>query len=320
MTKTKIWLIVAAALSVLGIIIFVGVMAVNNWNVGVLSTEKFVTNTYDITAEFSDINISVRTAEVEILPSEDGKCKVVCNEHQKVTHSVEVSGGTLNISINDTRKWYDHIQMLSLGKEKITIYLPEAEYGKLKLRGSTGAVHTAKDFTFDSISVLLSTGKSEILSSAKGLIEVEADTGDIKIADLSARELALSVSTGKIGVSNVKIAEDVEISVSTGDAVLSDLTCRNLSSDGSTGDITLENVVASEKFSIKRDTGDVRFEDADAAEIEVETDTGSVSGSLRSEKIIFATSDTGKIDVPKSTTGGRCEITTDTGNIKIEIK
>ena len=84
--------------------------------------------------------------------------------------------------------------------------------------------------------------------------------------------------------------------------------------------MTLENVVASEKFSIKRDTGDVRFEDADAAEIEVETDTGSVSGSLRSEKIIFATSDTGKIDVPKNTTGGRCEITTNTGNIKIEIK
>ena len=49
------------------------------------------------------------------------------------------------------------------------------------------------------------------------------------------------------------------------------------------------------------------------------TDTGEVKGTLRSEKIFFTESDTGKISVPKSVTGGRCEITTDTGDIEIEI-
>ncbi len=320
MSKTKIWLIVAASLSALGIMLFVGVMALNNWNFIALSTEKFITNTYDITSEFSDISISVRTADVEILPSENGKCRVVCNEQTKVPHEVEVSGSTLNISINDTRKWYDYIQIFSLGKEKITLYLPEGEYGKLKIRGSTGSVHTAKDFTFEGINVFLSTGKSEILSSANGLIEVESNTGDILVKDNTAGELALTVTTGKIMVSGVTVSEDVELKVDTGDATLSDLSCRNLTSDGDTGDITLKKVIADRRFMITRDTGNVSFDSSDAAEIEVTTSTGSVKGSFLSDKIIFAKSDTGKIDVPKSTVGGRCDIATDTGNIKITIK
>ena len=51
----------------------------------------------------------------------------------------------------------------------------------------------------------------------------------------------------------------------------------------------------------------------------VETDTGDVTGSLLSDKVFITKSDTGSIDVPKTVTGGKCEITTDTGDIKIEI-
>ena len=82
----------------------------------------------------------------------------------------------------------------------------------------------------------------------------------------------------------------------------------------------MENVIAAEKIAIDRDTGDIRFTDCDAAEIFVETDTGDVTGSLLSEKVFIAESDTGKVDVPKSATGGRCEIETDTGNIRITVK
>ena len=55
------------------------------------------------------------------------------------------------------------------------------------------------------------------------------------------------------------------------------------------------------------------------AEIYIETDTGSVSGTLLSDKVFLAETDTGRVSVPKTTHGGRCEITTDTGNIRIEV-
>lgn len=320
MTKTKIWLIVAASLSALGIIIFVGVMAVNNWNWGGLSTTKFVTNTHEITEEFSDIFIGVSTADIEILPSDDGKVKVICTEQEKLIHSVTVENGVLEISLVDSRKWYDHISLFSFESSKIIVYLPESEYGRLRIRGSTGDVKAAEGFTFSSIDFLLSTGDSEILSSSTGLVSVEADTGDITIRDITVRELSLTVTTGRIELSKAAVTEEIEINVSTGKALLSDITCRNLISDGDTGDITLKNVVASEKFDIERSTGDVKFESSDAAEIEIKTDTGNVTGSFKTDKIIFADTDTGRVDVPKSVTGGKCEIKTDTGNVKITIE
>ncbi len=320
MNKTKIWLIVAATLTALGILIFAGVMTVNNWDFKKLSTTKFVTNTHEITEEFSDIFISVNTADIEILPSTDGKTRVVSVEQEKLSHSVTAENGVLDISVKDTRKWYDHISFFNFGSSKITLYLPEGEYGRLKIRGSTGDVTTAKDFTFKGIDILLSTGDTKMLSSVEGLCEIEADTGDIYIEDINAGELALTVTTGKIEVKNAAVTEDIDINVSTGKAMLKDLSCRNLTSDGDTGDITLENVVASGKFEIERSTGDIKFESADAAEIEIETDTGDIKGSFKTDKIIFAQSDTGRIDVPKSTVGGRCDIQTDTGNIKITVE
>ena len=41
---------------------------------------------------------------------------------------------------------------------------------------------------------------------------------------------------------------------------------------------------------------------------------------LFSDKIFFASTDTGSVNVPKTTTGGRCEITTDTGDIDIVVE
>lgn len=44
-----------------------------------------------------------------------------------------------------------------------------------------------------------------------------------------------------------------------------------------------------------------------------------MTGSLLSDKIFFAQSDVGSVDVPKTTTGGICEITTATGAIEMTI-
>ena len=81
----------------------------------------------------------------------------------------------------------------------------------------------------------------------------------------------------------------------------------------------MEDVVASESISIRTDTGDVEFEACDAPQIVIKTDTGDVKGSLLTGKEFITNSDTGKIRVPENSAGGRCEITTDTGDIRITI-
>ncbi|MBQ7319864.1 MAG: DUF4097 family beta strand repeat protein, partial [Clostridia bacterium] len=92
-----------------------------------------------------------------------------------------------------------------------------------------------------------------------------------------------------------------------------------LRSSGSTGDILLHRVIVEETVSIERSTGDVTLEQCDADELLIETDTGDVTGSLLSDMVFVTHTDTGRVSVPNSVTGGRCEIATDTGDIKIAI-
>lgn len=315
----KIWLTIATSLILLGSIIFIGVMAMLKWDFTKLSTNKYETNNHEVTQTFKSVSIDTDTADIIFAPSENELCSVVCYEEENAKHSVTVKNDTLVIEAVDTRKWHEHIG-INFAKPKITVYLPENEYVSLIIEEKTGNIEIPNDFKFESIDISVSTGNVKCYASAAQAIKIATTTGIISVADISAGLLELSASTGRVTVSGVTCAGDVKIGVSTGKTYLTDIVCQSVISDGSTGDISLKNVIATEKFYIERSTGDVKLDASDAAEIFIETDTGDVEGSLLSEKVFIVNTDTGKKDVPHSVTGGRCEITTDTGDIKITIE
>lgn len=319
---TKVWLITAASLVLIGCILFAGVMSVLKWDFMKLSTVKYETNTYEISEAFDGISMNTDTADIIFAFSDDGKCKVVCHEEEKANHSVSVEDGTLTIELIDDRSVYDFIGYIGLnfGSPKIRVYLPKAEYTSFLIHEDTGDVEIPEDFTFKDVDISLSTGDVDFGASASEMIKIKTSTGDICVENIFAGSLELSVSTGKVTALGVNCKGDVTVGVSTGKAYLTDIACKNLISSGSTGDISLDNVIAAEKFSIKRSTGDVSFDSSDAAEIFVATDTGDVTGTLLSEKSFFTQTDTGKIEVPKTFAGGKCEIKTDTGDIKLDIR
>lgn len=316
---TKTWLIAAAALVMVGVLGFGGVMTRNHWDFAALGSTKYETNTFDISEGFDSISIHSDTDDIVFLPSDDGTCRVVFYERENEKHTASVQDGTLWIERIDTREWYDHLDFFSFGAPKMTVYLPLAEFAALVIDESTGDIVIPADFTFGSIDISVSSGDVDCSASSPGPIHIEAGTGDIHVEYLSAGELELSVSTGSAEVRSVACGGNVGVTVTTGKTVLTDVSCGSLVSGGSSGDITLENVIAAETISVERSTGDVRLEQCDAAELLVSTDTGDVTGSLLSEKVFLAQSDTGRIDVPKTTTGGTCEITTDTGDIVIAL-
>ena len=320
MTKSaKTWLIAAASLVTIGAILFAAVMTVYHWDFSRLSTERFETNTHEISEEFSGIEMNTDTADILFAASSDDMCRVVCYERENIKHSVSVRDGTLTVSVADDREWYEYIGF-SFHSPTVTIYLPKTEYASLVIKESTGDITLPEDFTFGSIDLNVSTGDTDCLASSAGLMRIKTTTGDIRLQNLSAGELDLTVSTGHVDVKSVSCGGNVEVSVSTGKTELKDITCNSIHSDGSTGDIALKNVITEEMISIERSTGDVRFEGCDAGELEIKTDTGDVTGSLLSDKVFIAHSDTGKIDVPETTSGGKCKITTDTGDIKLSVK
>ena len=314
--KTVAWMIVAICLIVIGCIIFGGVMMALQWDFSKLSTVRYETNEYEITDTFQNIKIVTNTADIELIPSET--VSVVCAEQVNAKHTVSVVDGILQIEIFDRIKWYERIG-LDFGTPKITVYIPQGQYGTLSIKGSTGEVTIPREYAFDGMDVHQNTGDVTSLASVSGDMKVRTSTGDIHIADLQAGTMSLSVTTGRITISNVQCNGDMHISVSTGKTKMTNVSCKNLTTSGNTGDIMLENVVAAGKLSVERSTGDVKFEGCDASEISVITDTGDVTGTLLSEKVFLCKTDTGRVDVPKTTTGGKCEIATDTGDIRFKI-
>ena len=316
--RRKIGLVIASSLVLIGGIIFGSVMTMLNWDFTKLSTTKYETNTYEIDEEFSNISIVTDTADMVFVPSENAKSSVVCYEQKNAKHSVTVRNGTLVIEVVNTKKWYEYIG-INFGTPKITVSIPQGEYITLSVKSSTGDVEIPKEFTFESMDISESTGNVKNDASASGTIKIKTSTGDIRVENISAGALDLSVSTGSVTISEVVCEGNVKIRVSTGKTALTDITCKNVTSSGNTGGFSLKNVIAAEKFSIERSTGDVKLDSCDAAEIVIKTDTGDVKGSLLSNKVFITQTDTGRVDVPKTGIGGRCEITTDTGNIHITI-
>ena len=290
---------IAIVALILGLLIFVLAMTAKGWDFSKLSASNMITSTYEIEEEITSISIVGDTEDLTILPSEDGKTKFVFYESEEMKHTISYNEGTASISINDTRKWYNYI--FNAINEKTTLYLPKEVCKALKIDASTGDITISSELSFESIDISISTGDINCCAS---------------ISDARVGALTLTSSTGKMKLSNIS-ASEVYLKVTTGDVKITNLACESFRSEGSTGKIEMTRLISSGNLTIERSTGDTKFEACDAKEIYVETSTGDVRGSFISEKIIFTKTHTGNIDVPHSTTGGKCEIKTDTGNIKI---
>lgn len=316
--RTKTWLVIAACLVLAGGVVFAGVMMHLDWDFTKLSTVQYETNEYHIDQSFKDILVITDIADVTFLLSEDNESKIVCYEQAKRKHAVGVEDGTLTIELQDMRQWYDYIG-ICFGVPKIVVYLPLGEYGALSVTTDTGDVEIPMGYFFENIRIIGHTGDVANRAPTRGEVVIETDTGDICIENITAAGLDLSVSTGAVAVTGTNCEKDIKIVVSTGKTRVTDSQCANLMSDGDTGDVYLKNVIASGEIAIERSRGDVTFDGSDATDIIAETDTGNVAGTLLSGKMFLVDSDTGRVVVPESVPGGKCQINTDTGDITIEI-
>ena len=300
--RTMIALVLAVLLILAGGVLFVCTMATLHWDFTKLSTIKYETNTYEISEAFHTITMNTDTADIIFVPSDDEKCRVVCYEEPNANHAVAVKDGALTIELVEDKTVSDYIRNIGINFEsaQITVYLPQAEYKALVIREDTGDVQLPKEIQFESVDISVSTGDITCFASVSGQLKIKTSAGDIRVEDVTADDLDLAVSTGDVQLENIR--------------------CNALLASGNTGDISLKNVIATETISIIRTTGDVRFDGADAATIFVETDTGDVTGTLLSAKQFLPQSDTGDIEVPQTSSGGKCEIITSTGDIKLTIQ
>ena len=288
--------------------------------IGLTSCSKKDTLTHEnaLEGDITNIDINVDVSDVIFNATTDGTKKVVFKESEKMYHTYSVSEGKLQIGFKDERKWHD--KMFTMNHFKVELYLPAAHYGDLVAKDSTGDFSIPSDFSFNSININASTGDMDLKCSVSENINIKTSTGHQSLSSLSAKNMTLNADTGNLTLNSVTVEEKLTITRSTGSINATNVRAKDYESKSSTGNVTLKDVVIDNHIQIETSTGNVKFDDSDATTLSIKTSTGDVKGTLLTKKIFYVKTDTGKVNVPTSTEGGLCEITTDTGDISISIK
>lgn len=319
MSKKKKWIFSGVILLSVGILIAGIAFAIAGADMSKLNSLKLVQNAYEISDDFDNINIEADIENINFALSDDKSCKVLCYEEEDYTHNVSVQNNTLMITKPDRNKWYLNYYFVTETPE-ITVYLPENYYKSLKIDSDTGDNYIPNEFSFDSISVSLSTGNVTCLASANKNIDIETDTGNISLSDMNSENVKIISDTGEIEINNANLSGKLYIEEDTGSVKMQNISCNELAWNANTGEIAMTDVIAANDFKLESDTGDIEFNSCDAETIFAESSTGNIYGTLLKEMVIIAESDTGDINIPKTFSGGRCELITDTGDITIELK
>ena len=320
--STWILLIIAASLLVAGLLLCVIGMMISaegfSFEKGwiALGKSNFVTKEYEFSEAFSSVDIVATTEKLEILPASDGITRVVCQEDAREPHEVIIEDGVLKIRVEE-KPWYQKINLFSWGERKMTVYLADPALDTMTLKTSTGAVRVSQEILAKNATVEFSTAKIEFAASVSEMLRVSGSTGDVSLRGAQYGNLEVKTSTGDISLSGGS-AREVSLRVSTGEISVESFACGSLAVVSSTGEQEYEGVTVDGVMTLESDTGDVSIERCCAGSAKITTDTGDVEGSFSSPMIFFATTDTGKVSVPKSSSGGICEIKTDTGNIIFE--
>lgn len=339
MRKAKKAAIIVALILIASGILLCGIgLAATKFSFKQLSDTGYTTKIHAVTQDFSSINIDVNVADIAFILSPDGENRVECYENDKHTYTVGIEGGALTIR---EIKNINILNFISIGfnSPRVTLYLSRTEFEQLTINTETSLVVVPQEFSFKNTTISTDTGDVSYRAATSGELNIKATTGRITVSGVSPASVRLKASTGSISLMTARVAGDVNIRTSTGrmhieevecqslevvsttgDKGISDIKCQNLYVESSTGYAHLTNVIASDRLGIETDTGRVILDGCDAASIKIETDTGDVEGTLLSEKVFYAESDTGRIRVPHTTSGGICEINTDTGDITIKIQ
>ncbi|MBQ3047034.1 MAG: DUF4097 family beta strand repeat protein [Clostridia bacterium] len=338
MKKSKlIAIIVGLILVISGAVVAVVGLASMGFNFKSLALGKTVDSSYELTEDFSKINVETNTSDVHFIFT-DGASKVEVKELEKQTHNVSVSDGVLNITHEDQREWYDHITLFT-PNVYINVYLNKTEFENLAVETDTGDVNIEKAFSFSSVTVKTDTGDVAVLSGVKETLSISVDTGEVIASGITAKNATIDTHTGDVRISSFTLEEQLKITGTTGDVYADSVNANSVSIETDTGDITLSALSVVENMSVKAttgevtlkdciaknigietDTGDVELYGCDAESLNIKTSTGDVEGVLLTEKTFITDTSTGEVEVPRGTSGGRCEITTSTGDIEISIK
>ena len=319
-TAKKVLLVVAIASILAGMMLCFGGFAAMGFAFTELNSMTHETHTYTIEEPFTNLFIDGAECDIRLLPSETGDCRVVCRESVKIDHTVRVVDGTLTIERVDHRKWYERFASFHWGKMEVAVYLPESAYASLSVSGVSGNVEIPADFSFTNAQVQCTSGDVRFLASVENKLSIKTVSGNLSVRDLAPKSLYVQTTSGDVTIASVRTEAELEVKTVSGDIGFSQVECGSVNAETTSGDVGASALCVSGSMRIKTVSGDVDLRGCDADTLWIKTTSGDVSGRLLTEKSFLTDTTSGRVRVPPSQSGGRCEVTTVSGDISFTIE
>lgn len=211
---------------------------------GEIATMQFEKKAHTITDPFSQIIISTVNSSIEILPSTDGSCHVICDDNEKLYHEVSVQkteeGSLLHISQHDDWEWYETLGGLHWDEAPtLKVYLPMTEYEILHASSGSGDITVTQNFSFQTVFTL-------------------STSGNTALSGLKAEHLTVRSSGGDIVIRSIQASQDVFLENVSGMMQIENLTAANLTTSTTSGNTVLENA-SSEYLNMSTISGHIRI-------------------------------------------------------------
>lgn len=281
---------------------------------------QFNEKSHTITDSFTKINIRTINSSIELLPSPDGVCRIVCSDNEKLYHQISVtespSGSQLNINQVSNWKWYEMLyDLFQQDNLSLRLYLPESEYALLHAHSSSGDITIAPDFRFETVNTYTASGNTKMAALYAKHLTVSSVSGDLILRNLEAAEDAFLESiSGFTQVENLK-AVNVTTHASSGRTVLENVASDTLHTTTVSGDIHVLGGNFRDTAYFEASSGNVEIVDSEVSEQTIQTVSGNVTIQNASGKSLNAGSSNGNISIENALYSGNLLCRTTSGAI-----
>lgn len=284
--KKTVWisLIVAAACILAGVACIATGLALGGYNT-LLEDSPYDGNTvsgsHQISKDFDRIHIDVIAADVELIPSEDDKCRVTTKDSDYVEYTVDVTEDTLTVRATDTRKWYERLFTPSVSGRSVKVALPREAYKSLTVETVSGDVNINVRYTFSEDVTLTSTsGTIGTAAAIGGHLDLRSTSGDLYamgfLNTVTARSTSGKVTLGGKTVDGDCTATTAELRTTSGEIRVRPVTLDRLTAHTGSGDIHVESVTVTETAELMTASGEIALLYTACGALTAETGSGDV--------------------------------------------
>lgn len=280
---TKILLIVAAVCILLGAAMMAAAWhSLVDMESGEIATMQFEETTHTIAEDFDDIIINTQNSRIEILPSSNGTCRVVCDDNEKLFHQVSFqksdNGTVLYVAQHNEWEWYETLGGLHWQEDPVlTLYLPKSEYEVVDVITGSGDITIAPDFRFRTLSTNAVSGNTKLAALSAENLQVRSTSGDISVRSVQVKDdTYLQNISGFTRAENI-ITSQMTTYASSGDTALEYISSDYLGSESVSGNIRVYNSSFRDTSSFESSSGQVEIVDSICGEQTVQTVSGSVT-------------------------------------------